>query len=96
MQAEKAFGEVLRELRLERQLSQEALALEAGVQRNYVSLLERGMNSASINILFKLSPILGVTVSQLMSQVEERMQLTRHAARKQREAAKLGPGLKRR
>lgn len=70
MEPEAAFGRVLRELRLARSLSQEALALEAGLQRNYVSLLERGLNSATIKTLFKLAPVLGVTVSSLMEQVE--------------------------
>lgn len=73
MQPEEAFGEILRELRTARGLSQEALALEAGLQRNYVSLLERGKNSASIKTLFKLSPILNVSVAMMMSQVEARM-----------------------
>jgi transcriptional regulator with XRE-family HTH domain len=70
LEPEAAFGQVLRELRLARSLSQEALALEAGLQRNYVSLLERGLNSATIKTLFKLAPVLGVTVSSLIEQVE--------------------------
>lgn len=73
MQPEEAFGEVLRELRLARQLSQETLALEAGLQRNYVSLLERGKNSASIKTLFKLSPVLHVPVSRMVTEIEARM-----------------------
>ena len=73
MQPEVAFGEVLRELRQARQLSQEALALEAGLQRNYISLLERGKNSASLKTLFKLSAVLGQPVSQMMGNVEARL-----------------------
>ncbi|MHB1058950.1 MAG: helix-turn-helix domain-containing protein, partial [Rhodanobacter sp.] len=61
---------VLRELRLEGRLSQETLALEAGLQRNYISLLERGLNSASLKTLFKLAPILGIPVSRLLERVE--------------------------
>lgn len=68
---EAAFGQVLRERRLARSLSQEELALEAGLQRNYISLLERGLNSATLKTLFKIAPVLGVTVSCLMEQVEE-------------------------
>lgn len=70
MEPEVAFGRVLRKLRNERQLSQEALALDADLQRNYISLLERGRNSASIKTLFKLAPILGVSVSTLLARVE--------------------------
>ena len=47
-----AFGRVLRELRQERGLSQEALALEADLQRNYISLIERGVNQPTITTIF--------------------------------------------
>ena len=70
MEPEIAFGRVLRELRKGRRLSQEALALESGVERNYVSLLELGRNSASVKIIFKLALALGVSVTSFMGMVE--------------------------
>ena len=42
---EKAFGSALRELRNQRALSQEALAFEAELARNYISQLELGSKS---------------------------------------------------
>lgn len=73
MEPEEAFGLVLRELRTKHGLSQEALAHEAGVERNYISLLELGRNSASIKIIFKLTPVLGVTVSEFMRKIEAKL-----------------------
>lgn len=70
MEPEIAFGIVLRDLRKKCGLSQEALAHEAGMERNYISLLELGRNSASINIIFKLARALGVTPSEMLGQVE--------------------------
>ncbi len=70
MEAEVAFGIVLRELRKQRELSQKLLAHESGLERNYISLLELGRNSASIKTIFKLTPVLGVSVSEFMRQVE--------------------------
>ncbi len=70
MEPEVAFGIVLREQRKRRGLSQEALAHEAGVERNYVSLLELGRNSASVKMIFKLANALEVPVSEFMSLVE--------------------------
>jgi transcriptional regulator with XRE-family HTH domain len=70
VEPEVAFGIVLRELRKQRELSQEVLAHESGLERNYISLLELGRNSASIKTLFKLTPVLGVSVSEFMGQVE--------------------------
>lgn len=70
MEPEVAFGIVLRELRKQRELSQEVLAHESDLERNYISLLELGRNSASIKTLFKLTPVLGVSVSEFMGQVE--------------------------
>ena len=71
MEPEIAFGQVLRELRKGRDLSQETLALESGLERNYVSLLELGRNSASVKTIFKLAPALGISVAEFMSMVEK-------------------------
>ena len=70
MEPEIAFGRVLRELRKLKGLSQENLAQEAEMERNYISLLELGRNSASVKIIFKLAPVLGVSVSEFMGRVE--------------------------
>jgi transcriptional regulator with XRE-family HTH domain len=65
-----AFGRVLRELRQERGLSQEALALEADLQRNYISLIERGINQPTITTIFKLAAALEVRPSEIVARVE--------------------------
>lgn len=70
IQPSEAFGKVLRNLRSERGLSQEALALEAGIQRNYVSLIERGINQPTITIIFKLAAALEMRPSQVIELVE--------------------------
>jgi transcriptional regulator with XRE-family HTH domain len=58
-------------LRKERGLSQEALALDAGIQRNYVSLIERGINQPTITIIFKLAAALKIKPSQMIELVEK-------------------------
>nr|WP_302055565.1 helix-turn-helix transcriptional regulator [Burkholderia multivorans] len=73
VEPEQAFGEVLRSPRRAKGLSQEALALEADMQRNYVSLLELGKNSASVRVIFRLCAVLGITPSQFFAEVENRM-----------------------
>ena len=79
MEPEIAFGLVLRELRKKRDLSQEALALDSGMERNYVSLLELGRNSASVKMIFKLAPALGISVAEFMAMVETRAKEKRGA-----------------
>ena len=74
MELDRAVGESLRELRKERGLSQEALALEAGVERNYISLIELGRNSPSIRMLFKLCKALSVSPQQMLARVESLVQ----------------------
>ena len=73
MRLEESFGEVLRTVRKQRGLSQEKLALEAEVERNYVSLIELGRNSPSMRVLFKLCKVLEVQPSALLARVEEQM-----------------------
>jgi transcriptional regulator with XRE-family HTH domain len=72
LEPEIAFGIVLRELRKQRKLSQEALAHEAQIERNYISLLELGKNSASIKTIFKLTPVLGVSAAEFIRMIEEK------------------------
>lgn len=84
MAPEQAFGEVLRHLRRERGLSQEALALEAGAERNYISLLELGKSSASMRMLFKLCAVLDLPPSKFLEQVEGRMKDRSHRKRPSR------------
>ena len=74
METEEAFGIVLRELRIKNGFSQEVLAHEAGLERNYISLLELGRNSASIKTIFKLTPVLGVSAAEFLQKVEAKLQ----------------------
>ena len=60
------FATNLRRLRKRRQLSQEALAHEAGIDRTYVSALERSQYSASLDMLEQLATPLGIKVHQLL------------------------------
>ncbi|MBA5639475.1 helix-turn-helix transcriptional regulator [Duganella sp. LX20W] len=68
-----AFGVVLRSFRKKAGLSQEQLALEAGVERNFVSLIERGINQPTIRIIFKLAAALQVDPSAMMKAVEQHL-----------------------
>lgn len=65
------FGEVLRRRREAAGLSQESLAAEAGLHRNYVGLLERGRRIPSILVVEKLATALGTSMSALFKEVEK-------------------------
>ena len=71
MEPEESFGKVLRAARKQRRLSQETLAADAGLERNYISLLEVGRNSPTLRVVFKLCAILGVTPSEMLARIEE-------------------------
>jgi len=60
------FAANLRALRAERGLTQEALADAAGFNRNYVGMLEREENAATIDTVEKLAIALGVTPHSLI------------------------------
>lgn len=60
------FGMRLKELRLERGIAQEKLAELAGLDRTYVSQVERGRRNATLGTIHKLAGALGVQPSELM------------------------------
>lgn len=68
-----AFGRVLRAIRTERGLSQEALGLASGNGRTFVSQLERGERGASLKTLFRLAPCLDVSPSELVRRAESEL-----------------------
>ena len=59
------LGEGLRKIRKERRISQENLALDAGLSRAYVGKLEASMVNASVITLSKICRVLGVKISEL-------------------------------
>ena len=69
---DKRFGEVLRELRLKRGLSQEELAFEADLNRQFISLLELGQRSPSLQTVYKIADGLGISGSELLTAMEAR------------------------
>jgi len=60
------FAERLRQLRLERGMSQSELASQAQVTTNYISRLERGGAAAGIDLAARLAAALGVPVADLL------------------------------
>lgn len=66
-----AFGSVLRSLRQDRHLSQEELAFETDLARNFISLMERGLRSPSLDTMMSLCGALDVTLQQLAGRVED-------------------------
>jgi transcriptional regulator with XRE-family HTH domain len=69
-----AFGKVLRAVRKEAKMSQEQLALSAGVERNFVSLIERGINQPTIRIVFKLADALKTSPARLLELTERQIE----------------------
>ena len=64
------FGVALRRVRQAARMSQEDLGLEAGVQRNFISLIERGHNQPTINTISKLARALRMKASELVAEAE--------------------------
>jgi transcriptional regulator with XRE-family HTH domain len=63
------FGARVRELRKERGLSQEALADICGLDRTYLSGVERGLRNVSLRNIEAIAGGLGVDVWKLMKGV---------------------------
>lgn len=66
-----AFGVVLREIRTNRKISQDTLAFEANLDRTYISTLELGRRSPSLDTMTALCAALNVPLSDLIIRLEE-------------------------
>ena len=56
----------VRRLRKDAELSQEELALEAGLDRTYISQVERRQRNVTIEVLARLAKALGTSADQLL------------------------------
>lgn len=73
MSLEKNLATVLRKNRLHCSLSQEELANRCGIDRTYISLIERGKRKPTLNILFKICENIGVKPSEFIKEIEDAM-----------------------
>lgn len=68
-----AFGKALRLIRNSRKLTQDELAFRANLDRTYISLLELGTNSPSLDTIFLLCNALEIKFSYLAGLIEEKL-----------------------
>lgn len=63
----RVLGDNVKTLRLNQALSQEELAFQAGLDRTYISQIERGVSNPSVLVLLKIAVALGVDLQYLFS-----------------------------
>ena len=71
MESRQLIAQNLKEIRLSRRLSQEALALKAEIDRTYVSGLERSIRNPSVDLLDKLARVLDVKTVEFFKETAE-------------------------
>lgn len=71
-----AFGVVLSELRHRAGLTQEELSFQASLDRSYISLLERGLRSPTLNTMTALARVFGISLTEFIEILEAVMART--------------------
>jgi XRE family transcriptional regulator, regulator of sulfur utilization len=61
------FGKRVRSLRLDRGWTQEELAHRSGLNRSYMSEVERGISDVSLSTLQKIAKTLGISLAELLT-----------------------------
>jgi transcriptional regulator with XRE-family HTH domain len=72
-----ALGQLIRENRRNAGISQEELAARSGLDRTYVSGVERGVRNPSLTALLKIAKGLSLSLSMLLNGLEENMKLSK-------------------
>jgi transcriptional regulator with XRE-family HTH domain len=68
-----AFGTSIRQIRTERDITQTQLAALTGLDRSYISGIERGERNPSLTNILKIASALGVTASEVHLRAEGRV-----------------------
>lgn len=61
------FGEKVREKRIEQGLSQEELAVKAGVHRTYIGMIERAEKNITLSNIEKVAKALDIPITDLIN-----------------------------
>ncbi len=64
------FGAVVREIRLEKNISQEELAYKSGVHRTFMGVVERGKSSLDLKTAQKVASGLNTPLSTIILRME--------------------------
>lgn len=70
MQRRRDLGQAIVQLRKEHDLSQERLALDAGIDRSYMGRIERGERSVSYDKLWAVCDALHISLAELILKAE--------------------------
>ena len=70
MQPLERLSDNVRKIRKDRGLSQEQLALQADIDRSYISQLERDTRNVAFENILKIARALGVSLSHLAEGIE--------------------------
>ena len=71
------FGAIIKRLRLMRGWSRPVAARRIGVHPTYLGLLEKGGNMPSVETLFEVAEVFGISVTDIVREVEEAQQKDR-------------------
>lgn len=74
-----AFGAAVRAARLAAEVSQEELALMAGVERSHMGKIERGQHMPTLALALRIAKALGVSASDLVLETEAALPKTYRA-----------------
>ena len=66
------FGDRVRARRQELELSQESLALKAGINRTYIASLEAGQRNPSLDLMARLAAALRVDLGDLVAGLQKK------------------------
>lgn len=72
MKTNELFGIIIKNQRNKQLLSQEELSDKTGLDRTYISLLERGKKNPSLLTILKICKALDILPSDLMIKLEEK------------------------
>ena len=68
------LGDEIRKARQEADMTQEELAFAADISRNYVSLLELGQRSPTVEVLIRICRALGASAGEMVGRIERKRQ----------------------